>query len=160
MKPIVVSVQVDRPRDEVFRFLDVLANHEPFTDHMLVDWTYDGPATGVGARARMRAKVPGRADWIDMEVVKGEKPVTIAEESVSAGGRRRTRGTYTLGELPGGGTNVQFELAFLETLPADRIAAPLLRGWLRRANEKAMRRLRETLDELSPASEASPKRAA
>jgi hypothetical protein len=145
MKPILVSIQVDRPRDEVFEFLDVLANHEPFTDHMLVDWTYDGPAAGVGARARMRAKVPGRADWIDMEVVKGERPVTIAEESVSGGGRRRTRGTYTLGELPGGRTNVQFELAFLEILPADRVAGPLLRIWLRRGNEKAMRRLRGML---------------
>jgi hypothetical protein len=96
-----------------------------------------------------------------MEVVKGEEPVTIAEESVSAGGRRRTRGTYTLGELPGGGTNVQFELAFLEALAADRIAAPLLRGWLKRANEKAMRRLRETLDGITPAAEpAVPRRTA
>lgn len=55
MKPTVVSVQVDRPRDEVFAFLDVLSNHEPFTNHMLVDWSYEGPAAGVGARARMRA---------------------------------------------------------------------------------------------------------
>jgi hypothetical protein len=145
MKPINVGTEVERPRAEVFAFLDVLANHEPFTDHMLVEWSYAGPAAGVGARARMRAKVPGRADWIEMEVVASEAPVTIAEESVSAGGRRRTRGTYTLDELPGGGTGVRFELAFLDTLPPDRIAAPLLRAWLRRGNAKAMQRLREML---------------
>jgi polyketide cyclase/dehydrase/lipid transport protein len=145
MKPIRVSVDVDRPREEVFAFLDVLANHERFTDHMLVDWSYAGPAAGVGARARMRAKVPGRTDWIDMEVVAAEAPVTTTEESVSAGGRRRTRGTYTLEELPGGGTRIRFELAFLDTLRSDRIAAPLIRAWLERANAKAMRRLGETL---------------
>jgi Polyketide cyclase / dehydrase and lipid transport len=145
MKPITVSIDVDRPREEVFAFLDVLANHEPFTDHMLVDWSYAGPAAGVGARARMRAKVPGRPDWIEMEVVAGEAPVTIAEESVSAEGRRRTRGTYTLDELPSGGTRVRFELAFLDTLRADRLASPFLRAWLKRANGKAMRRLGDTL---------------
>jgi Polyketide cyclase / dehydrase and lipid transport len=147
VKPITVSVDVDRPREEVFAFLDVLSNHEPFTDHMLVDWSYAGPAAGVGARARTRAKVPGRADWIDMEVVASEAPVTTVEESVSAGGRRRTRGTYTLDELASGGTRVQFEIAFIDTLPSDRIAAPLLRAWLKRGNEKAMRRLGEALAE-------------
>ena len=62
MKPIHVSVRVDRPREEVFAFLDVLANHEQFCDHMLVDWSFSGPAAGVGARARMRANAPGPKD--------------------------------------------------------------------------------------------------
>jgi len=145
MKPIRVSVQVDRPREEVFAFLDALANHEPFTDHMLVDWTYSGPAAGVGAKARMRANVPGPKDWIDMEVIAAQAPVTTVEESVGAKGRRRTRGTYTLEELPGGGTHIRFELAYVEMPLSERLMAPLLRAWLKRGNEKAMRRLGETL---------------
>jgi uncharacterized protein YndB with AHSA1/START domain len=145
MKPIEVSTHVDRPREEVYAFLDVLGNHEPFTDHMLVDWTLDGPATGVGAKARMRAKAPGPAQWIDMEVVAAEAPSTIVEEAVSAGGKRRTRGTYTLADAAGGGTDVRFRLEYLSAPLGERLAAPLLRLWLQRANATAMKRLRERL---------------
>lgn len=145
MKPIKVSVDVDRPRDEIYAFLDVLANHEPFTDHMLVDWSYDGPPAGVGARASMRVAGFWRADRIEMVVVAATAPTRIVEESTTADGRRRTRGTYTLAALPRGGTRVQFELGFVDTPWTDRLAAPLLRGWVKRANATAMRRLGVTL---------------
>lgn len=145
MKPITVSVRVDRPREEVYAFLDVLANHEPFTNHMLVDWSVSGPAAGVGARARMRANLPGPEDWVEMTVVDAQPAERIVEESVGAKGRRRTRGTYTLHALADGGTDVRFELAYLEAPRAERLLAPLLRLWLARANATAMRRLGETL---------------
>ena len=145
MKPITVSTTVARPREEVFAFLDVLGNHEPFTDHMLVDWTLSGPREGVGARARMRANLPGPKDWVDMEVVDSRPPERIVERAVGAGGRRRTRGTYTLTDTPDGGTQVAFELAY-EAMPTrEKPISPLLRAWLQRANQKAMDRLRATL---------------
>src|SRR6516225_12436329 len=68
MKPISVSVRVDRSREEVFAFLDVLANHVQFTDHMLIDWSFDGPAAGVGGKARERANMPGE-HWMETEVL-------------------------------------------------------------------------------------------
>ena len=145
MKPIEVSVHVDRPRGEVFAFLDALPNHVGFTDHMLVDWSFSGPAAGVGARARMRASVPGPKDWLELEVLESTPPVRTVEETLGAHGRRRTRGTYTLEEAPGGGTLVRFELAFLESPRRERLLAPLMRRWLARGNAKAMRRLGETL---------------
>ena len=144
MKPIVVSTHIDRPREEVFAFLDVLANHVQFTDHMLVDWSFSGPAAGVGAKARMRANAPGPKQWIDMEVVSASAPETIVERAVSAGGRRRTQGTYTLRPRPDGGTDVEFELRYLEMPLGERVASPLLRAWLKRANQKAMDRLAAT----------------
>lgn len=146
MKPIHVSVHVDRPREEVFAFLDVLANHEQFCDHMLVDWTFSGPAAGVGAKARMRANVPGPKDWADMEVKASEAPRTTVEEAVGANGARRTRGTYVLDDAPGGGTDVKFTLEYVEAPARERVIMPLLRLWLARANAKAMRRLGETLN--------------
>jgi polyketide cyclase/dehydrase/lipid transport protein len=145
VQPITVSVQVGRPRDEVFAFLDDLGNHERFTDHMLVDWTLSGPATGVGAKARMRAPLPGPKDWLELEVLESVAPVRTVEETVGAKGRRRTRGTYTLEEAPDGGTLIRFELAFLQMPLYERPLAPLLRGWLARANAKAMVRLGEEL---------------
>jgi hypothetical protein len=145
VKPVSVSVAVPTSREEVYRFLDVLANHESFTNHMLVDWSYAGPPSGVGARARMRVKKPGRADWIDLEVIDAKPPRGSTEESVSAGGRRRTRGTYRLEELPEAGTLVTFELAWLQTPLIERLAAPLIRAVVRRSNQRSLHRLAEQL---------------
>lgn len=145
MKPIAVSTTVPRPREEVYAFLDVLSNHEPFVDHMLADWTVSGPASGVGAKARMRAVAPGPVVWLDMEVVEAQAPERIVERAVSAKGKRQTRGTYTLADAPGGGTVVSFELAFEQTPAAERVLAPVMRAFLRRGNQKAMDRLREQL---------------
>ena len=143
MKPIKVSVTVDRPRDEVYAHLDVLANHEAFCDHFLTDWSRSGPDAGVGARVRVKAKAPGPETWIDIEVIEAVPPVRTVERGTSAEGRRRTRGTYTLTELPGNRTLVEFELAY-EAAPAyERPALPLMRPWLRRANQRALERLAE-----------------
>ncbi len=144
MQPINVSVQVQQPREQVFAFLDVMANHEPFTDHMLIDWSYSGPASGVGAKARMRANLPGPKDWSEMTVIEGEAPSRIVEQAVSAKGKRRTQGTYTLHELHGGGTDIRFELRMLEMPALDRLVSPLLRRWLLKANSRAMERLGES----------------
>jgi hypothetical protein len=145
MKPITASVRVERPRDEVFAYLDVLANHVGFTDHMLVDWSFAGPTSGVGAKARMRAALPGPKDWMELEVIESRAPITTVEETVSAKGRRRTRGAYVLDELPDGATDVRFELAWVKPTILDRLLSPITRGWLRRGNEKAMVRLGERL---------------
>jgi Polyketide cyclase / dehydrase and lipid transport len=145
MKPITVSTVIDRPREEVYEYLDVLANHEAFTDHFLTDWTVSGPASGVGAKVRVKAKAPGAEQWLDIEVMEAKAPERTVENAVSAGGKRRTCGTYTLTELPGHRTLVEFEFGYLSAPALERPALPLMRPWLRRANEKAMERLAEQL---------------
>jgi uncharacterized protein YndB with AHSA1/START domain len=154
MKPISVSVRVDRPREEVFAFLDVLANHVQFTDHMLVDWSFDGPVAGVGGKSRERANMPGE-HWMQTEVLESVPPARTVEETVGANGKRRTRGTYTLEELPGGATDIHFQLQYLEAPGSERLAAPLIRAYMKRANAKAMRRLGEALARSEPQKAAS-----
>jgi hypothetical protein len=145
MKPINVSVTVDRPREEVYEHLDVIANHEAFCDHFLTDWSASGPAAGVGAKVHVKAKAPGPETWIDIEVIEAVAPERTVERGTSAEGRRRTRGTYTLTALPGRRTLIEFELVY-EAAPAfERPALPLMRPWLRRANQRAMERLAEQL---------------
>jgi hypothetical protein len=145
IKPVTVTVDVPQPREAVFAHLDVLANHEEFTDHLLIDWRVSGPIAGVGARASMRINAPGSRERAELEVLKSEPPSRTVEETVSAGGKRRTRGTYTLSELPGGGTHITFELAWLEAPRNERIAAPLTRAFTKRANSRAMKRLAKVL---------------
>jgi hypothetical protein len=149
MKPVTATVTVPQSREEVYDFIDVLGNHEGFTNHFLVVWELSGPRAGVGARAKMRLKKPGPADRLDMTVVASERPTTTVEESLSAKGRRRTRGTYVLADAPGGGTRITFRLEWLEAPLGDRLAAPLTRAIAGRANHKSLRRLAAVLNNRS-----------
>ena len=145
MKPVTVSVVVERPAEEVFDHLAVLANHEAFTDHMLADWTVSGPAEGRHARARARSTAPGPEDWIDIEVIDAEAPFRYVERSTGAHGHRMTLGVYELEPLWEDRTRVTFTLAF-EKVPAyERLIAPVVRHWVQENNQRALRRLREVL---------------
>jgi carbon monoxide dehydrogenase subunit G len=145
MNPVHVSIDVPTPREDVFDFLDVMANHEPFTDHILRDWEYSGPDRGVGSKARVHVKAAGRTDTVDIEVVDAERPSTIVERNIGAGGRRVANGTYTLHDLPDGGTRIQFEYAWRQVPLSERVMSPLVRSILRKSNQKAMERLAQRL---------------
>ncbi len=147
MKPVTVTVEVAQGVEEVYDLLDVLANHEAFLDHFLVDWKFSGPARGVGAKAEARASAPMSQDWTDFEVVESERPGRIVEEGVGLKGRRRTRGTYRLEPLFGGGTRISFELAWIESARAESLIPPMTRAFIKRTNGKAMRRLAKRLAE-------------
>jgi polyketide cyclase/dehydrase/lipid transport protein len=146
-KSVTVSIEVPNARSDVFAFLDVMANHEPFTNHMLFDWSYSGPPSGLGAQARAHSKAGGRVDTIDIEVVDADVPARIVERNVSAGGRRVGEGTYELAERPGGATQISFTYAWLRAPLVDRALAPLARTVLRRGNQRAMERLAEQLSQ-------------
>jgi hypothetical protein len=146
MKPVRVSVDVPNPRAEVYEFLDVLGNHEQFTDHFMVDWELSGPKRGVGAKANVRVKATGEKDRTEMEVVEADAGRRIVEEGTGGSrGRRRTRGSYTLEDLPGGGTRIEFTLEFVSLPTRERLMGPLQRAYLKRVNGKALRRLAERL---------------
>lgn len=146
MKPVEVSTVIRRPIAEVYAHLDVLANHEAFTDHFLVDWQLAGPASGVGASVTMRVRAPGRSEEVELTVIEAEPPVRTVEETVGAGGRRRTRGTYTLDAIDADHTEVRFRIDPLEVPRSERPLWPLSRAWLRRQNARSLERLREQLE--------------
>jgi len=145
MKPVQVTIDVPFPREDVYDFLDVMANHEPFTNHMLQDWEYSGPDRGVGSKARVTVSAGGRRETINIEVVAAEAPAKIVERNVGAGGRRIATGTYTLESLPGDWTRIRFEYDWQQAPLSERLASPVVRAILRRGNERAMRRLAEQL---------------
>jgi hypothetical protein len=89
---------------------------------MLVDWSFDGPVAGIGAQAKIRANAPG-AQWMDIEVLESLASICTVEET---DGKRRTGGTYTLDELPGGVTDIYFQLEVVRAPLSERFAAPLL----------------------------------
>ena len=146
MKPITVTVDVPQPRDRVFAYLEVMRNHERFTDHMLTNWRYGGPDRGVGAAARVDTKLAGKADSLFIETVSSLPPAKIVEHNVGAGGRRHASGTYALETLPAGGTRVSFRYAWQEAPRSERLLSPLVRAVMRRPLQRSMHRLAEQLD--------------
>jgi Polyketide cyclase / dehydrase and lipid transport len=144
-KPVTVSVDVPQDREHVYEFLDVMANHEPFTDHLMRDWELSGPERGVGSKARVHTKALGVKDVVDIEVVDAEASTRIVERNVAQKAGRTGEGTYVLEDLPTGGTRITFEFKWIHAPLADKVTAPLARAFIRRTNETAMRRLAEQL---------------
>jgi uncharacterized protein YndB with AHSA1/START domain len=149
--PITVSTTISRPRELVFEYLADIANHPEFTDHYLVDWhlTREDPY-GEGAGARFRVKAPlSRFSWADVTFAEVQPPFRIVERG--RGGkynRIRMVGTYTLSPGPGDTTRVEYTLETVPVMPSDRLLDALGgRAWTRRQAAKAMRRLREILEE-------------
>jgi uncharacterized protein YndB with AHSA1/START domain len=148
--PVTVSIVISAPREQVFDYLQDIANHPEFTDHYLVDWHLTRQnSVGRGAGARYRVKAPGnRFGWGDATFAEVVRPHRIVEIGRSGKGNRvRTLGVYELAPAPGGATRVQFKLETEAPMLSDRIMEAFGgRMWLKRKNEKAMRRLRSILE--------------
>ena len=151
MDPVTVSTVVSVPREQVFDYLQDIANHAEFTDHYLVDWHLTRiDSIGRGAGARFHAKVRGnRYSWADVTFAEVERPHRIVEVGRTGKDNRiRTLGIWELSVGVHGTTRVRFTL---ETVPAtftDRLVEGLgARRWNRRMGARAMRRLRTILEQ-------------
>ena len=150
MDPVTVSTIISAPREQVFDYLQDIANHSEFTDHFIVDWHLTRiDSVGRGAGARFRVKAPGnRFSWGDATFIEVQRPHRIVEAGRTGKNNRiRTLGVYDLAPAASGTTRVRFTL---ETMPAtlsDRLLESLgARGWLKRKNGRAMRRLRAIIE--------------
>jgi uncharacterized protein YndB with AHSA1/START domain len=153
--PVSVSITIDRPREEIFAYLRDIANHAEFTDHFLVDWHLTREqSAGQGAGARFRIKSAAnpfqRYAWADTTLVSVEEPSRIVEQGRSGKFNRvRVLGVYELEAAPGGnGTRVTFTNQTEPATASDRLLEALgQRGWLKRKNRKALKRLRSILED-------------
>jgi len=150
--PVNVNVTIDRPREEVFAYLQDIANHPEFSDHYLKHWRLtrvNSVGTGAGARFKVDAPLQ-RFSWADMTFVVVEPPHRIV--AVGRGGkfnRIKTTAIWTLDVSPGGGTDVEYMVESEPPFPTDRLVETLTRqrGWFKRKVRKSMRRLQSILEE-------------
>ncbi len=146
-EPVTVTVEVARPRQEVYDYVDVAANHEKWMGHFFKDWRFEGPKRGVGAITKAQVDAPGAREKVTIEVIEAVAPERIVEEGENAHGKRRTRGTYRFADTDGGGTRIEFELEWLKTPRSERLVPFVSRAFMRRANGKGMKRLAALLEE-------------
>jgi uncharacterized protein YndB with AHSA1/START domain len=148
--PVSASIIVSAPREQVFDYLQDIANHPEFTDHYLVDWHLTRiDSVGRGAGARFRVKAPlNRFSWADVTFVEVERPHRIVEVGrMGKNNRVRTLGVYELSEAAGG-TRVRLTLRTEPATTWDRISEALGgRAWIKRKNTRALQRLRSILEE-------------
>ncbi|HEV3047630.1 MAG TPA: SRPBCC family protein [Solirubrobacteraceae bacterium] len=151
MNPLTVSIIVSAPREQVFDYLQDIANHPEFTDHYLVDWHLTRiDSVGAGAGARFRVKAPGnRFSWGDVTFAEVQRPHRIVEVGRTGKNNRiRTLGVYELDPAAGGSTRVRFTFESRPQTLSDRLQEGFgARGWLRRKNQRAMHRLRQILEQ-------------
>jgi uncharacterized protein YndB with AHSA1/START domain len=148
--PVTVSIIVGAPREQVFDYLQDIANHPEFTDHYLVDWHLTRiDSVGLGAGARFRVKAPGnRFSWGDSTFVEVDAPHRIVEAGRTGKNNRiRTLGVYELALASAGTTRVRFTIETEPVTLSDRLLESLGgRGWCKRKNNRAMRRLRSIIE--------------
>jgi uncharacterized membrane protein len=150
--PVSVSITVGRPREQVFDYLEDIANHLEFTDHFVDDFHVTREDTvGRGAGARFRVKAPlQRFGWLGVQLIEVERPWRIVE--AGRGGkynRIRTLVTYTLEPGPDDTTHVELTVETVPAKPTDKLLEVVtgFRGWTRRKNRRALRRLRSILED-------------
>jgi uncharacterized protein YndB with AHSA1/START domain len=150
--PVVASVVIGRPREEVFDYLADIANFPEFSDHYVKDFRLtrlDPVGQGAGARFRLDAPL-SRFSWADMSFVEVDRPFRIV--ALGRGGkfnRIAITTIWTLDPAPGGGTRVEAMTETEPALPTDRIMEAITgyRGWTKRKLHKSLSRLQGILEE-------------
>jgi hypothetical protein len=144
--PVTVSVEVGRPRQQVFDYVDVVANQEVWRKNLYKDWRFEGPGRGVGAIARATPDAPTSNERIEIKVVASQAPEKIVEEIESAHGKRQTTETYRFTEVGEGRTRIELEFLWRKVPKSERIAPFVSRAFMARAQGKSLKLLAAQLE--------------
>jgi uncharacterized protein YndB with AHSA1/START domain len=150
LDPVSSTVVIDRPPEDVYAYLDDVANHAEFTDHYLKDFRLTREdSIGLGAGARFRVDAPlNRFSWADITIVEDEAPKRIVQRGRTGKYNRiRLVSTYEL-EPSAGSTRVTLTTETERPkLPSDKIMELIARRWFKRKQRKAVKRLQAILEE-------------
>jgi uncharacterized protein YndB with AHSA1/START domain len=149
--PVSADITIDLQPEEVFDYLVDIANHAEFSDHYLEDFRLtreDSIGEGAGARFKMDAPL-NRFSWADVTITEASRPLRIVQRGrMGKYHRIRMVTVFTLEPVGGGSTRVELVTETDQPrLPSDRIMTALARGWLKRRQRKALKRLRAILEE-------------
>jgi uncharacterized protein YndB with AHSA1/START domain len=157
MRPIDAHTIVDAPREQVFDYLADIANHIEFSDHFLEEFRLERvESRGVGAAARFKIAFPLGAVWAESVIAALERPHRVVTEGRAGRiGRIRTSGVYTLTPYDQGMTRVERVFETDPPVRSDRLRELPLRPWLAAQERRALRRLKQVLEEGRPAAAAA-----
>lgn len=150
MGPVSAEVEIDAPRQRAFELIGDLSRRQSFMDHFVSDYRLTRiQASGPGAGARFRFRLPLQAVWMDTAISVFEEPLKIVEHG--RGGRGDSIATTTGWELlEGPGSLTRVRVSF-RTDPSRRLDRAVERlgcaaFWHRRAWRRALNRMRDLLE--------------
>jgi uncharacterized membrane protein len=143
MTPITSSIEIARPPEEVFAYIDDLSRHGEWqTAIEQVTVETEGP-TRVGSRARDRRRVPGGVREITYEITEHDPPRRASFRGVD--GPVRPVGTVSVIPLDASRSRVMLELDF-EGRGIGKLLLPLVRRDAAKHVPADQQRLKERLE--------------
>jgi uncharacterized membrane protein len=144
MAPIVESVEISKPPQEVFAYLDALERHGEWQGQIVeVVSASEGP-TRVGSRATDKRRVPGGMREVTYEIIEHDPPRRTRFRGVD--GPIRPVGTVTVDPLDDGSrSRVTLELDF-EGHGIGKLLVPVVRANARKQVPQDQARLKERLE--------------
>ncbi len=149
MRQVTVSTFISAPREEVYDFVADLSGRPAFTDHYLKDYRLArANPVGKGAAARFLLDTPVWNERGGLQITEYERPRRIVEEGgVGRRGRSRLVAVYDFTAEAGGTTRVELTTFSEPGNWVDRFKQTGVHRWVRRQSKKALRRLKEQLEE-------------
>ena len=143
MAPITSSIEIARPPEDVFAYIDDLSRHGEWqTAIEQVTVETEGP-TRVGSRARDRRRVPGGVREITYEITEHDPPRRASFRGVD--GPVRPVGTVNVIPLDASRSRVMLELDF-EGRGIGKLLLPLVRRDAAKHVPADQQRLKERLE--------------
>ena len=139
------TVEISRPPDEVFAYLDQLERHGEWQSAIQsVKVQTDGP-TRVGSRATERRKVPGGARDVTYEITEHDPPWKASFKGLD--GPIRPKGTMRIAPLDGKTrSRLTLELELEPVTFSGKLFAPLARRAATRRVPKDQAKLKQILE--------------
>jgi len=140
-----VVVHVERTLEEVWNVLADLERAPEWVPDMLSARKLTEGAVGVGTRYHEVVSMHGKDAEAELEVTRFEPPRVFAHRG--EGGPARFSATFTLEPGDSGGRSTRLTHAWtVELSGMMRMMEPLVRGWVQRNSEEAVRNLKRSME--------------
>jgi uncharacterized protein YndB with AHSA1/START domain len=138
------TVEIARPPDEVFAYLDDLERHGEWQSQIVSSHRETEGPTRVGTRATDVRRVPGRTQSVTYEITEYDPPRRTSFKGVN--GPVRPVGTVTVEPAGEGASKVTIELDFESHGLLGMLVVPLARSQSRKLVPQDQARLKERLE--------------
>jgi uncharacterized membrane protein len=142
--PITSSIEIDRPADAVFAYIDQVERHGEWQSQIVRSKLETEGPVGVGTRVTDTRKVPGRTQDVTYEITEHEPPRRSSFRGVN--GPVRPVGSVTVEPVGEARSRVTVELELEGHGLLGPLVAMLARGQARKQLPQDQQRLKERLE--------------
>ena len=144
MAPITHSIEISRPPEEVFAYVDQLERHGEWQSQIISSKLETEGPTRVGSRATDKRKVPGGTQDVTYEITEHDPPRKASFRGTN--GPVRPVGTFTVEPVGEGSSKATIEIDLQGHGLLGLVLGPLARSQARKEIPRDHQRLKERLE--------------